>query len=115
MIKNMKSKMTTNSQLLKAEPKKTETKTNYANYLNRNRITEMEITSGVMSGEGEEEEWGEDTGHKKHKWWVQNRQREVKNSIGNGEAKELICMTHGHELRWGMGNAGGRGMQGGWE
>ena len=24
---------------------------------------------------------------------------EVKNSIGNGEAKELICMTHGHELR----------------
>ena len=26
--------------------------------------------------------------------------------IGNGEAKELICMTHGHELRWGGGNAG---------
>ena len=26
---------------------------------------------------------------------------EVKNSIGNGEAKELICMTHGHELRGG--------------
>ena len=23
---------------------------------------------------------------------------EVKNSMGNGEAKELICMTHGHEL-----------------
>ena len=21
--------------------------------------------------------------------------------MGNGEAKELICMTHGHELRWG--------------
>ena len=32
---------------------------------------------------------------------VQNRQGEVKNSIGNGEAKELICMTHGYELRWG--------------
>ena len=27
------------------------------------------------------------------------RQQEVKNSMGNGEAKELICMTHGHELR----------------
>ena len=27
--------------------------------------------------------------------------------MGNGEAKELICTTHGHELRW--GNAGGRG------
>ena len=44
---------------------------------------------------------GKDTGNKKHKWQVQNRQREVKNSIGNGEAKELIHMTHGHELRWG--------------
>ena len=20
--------------------------------------------------------------------------------MGNGEAKELTCMTHGHELRW---------------
>ena len=20
--------------------------------------------------------------------------------MGNGEAKELICLTHGHELRW---------------
>ena len=29
--------------------------------------------------------------------------------MGNGEAKELKCMTHGHELRgWGQ-NAGGRG------
>ena len=32
---------------------------------------------------------------------------EVKNSMGNGEAKELICMTHGQELRW--WNDGGRG------
>ena len=39
------------------------------------------------------------TGNKKHNWQVQNRQGEVKNSIGNGEAKELICMAHGHELR----------------
>ena len=28
---------------------------------------------------------------------------EVKNSIGNVEAKQLICMTHGHELWWGGG------------
>ena len=27
--------------------------------------------------------------------------------MGNGEAKELICMTCGHKLRWGM-------MVGGW-
>ena len=41
-----------------------------------------------------------------------NRQGEVKNGVGNEEAKELICMTHGHELRVG-GDAGGMGMQGG--
>ena len=29
-------------------------------------------------------------------------QGEVKNSIGTVEAKELICMTYGHELRWGV-------------
>ena len=46
------------------------------------------------------------TGNKKHNWQVQNRQGEVKNSIGNREAEELICMTHGHELR--RGDAGGR-------
>ena len=27
--------------------------------------------------------------------------------MGNGEAKELICMAHEHELRW--GNDGGKG------
>ena len=32
---------------------------------------------------------------------------EVNNSMGNGEAKELICMTHEHEIRW--ENAHGRG------
>ena len=36
--------------------------------------------------------------------------REVKNSIGNVEAKELICMTHKHELK--EGNVGGRGCAG---
>ena len=32
------------------------------------------------------------------------------NSMGNREAKELICMTHGNELKG--GNAGGRGCAG---
>ena len=42
---------------------------------------------------------GKATGNKKHKWQVQNRQGKVKNSIGNGEAKELTTSTtHGHEL-----------------
>ena len=66
----------------------------------------MEITWRAISGEGEGREWGKDSGNKKHKVQIQNRDGEVKNSMENGEAKELICMTHGHELRW--GNAGGR-------
>ena len=33
------------------------------------------------------------------------------NTIGNGEAKELISVTDRHELRWGgvVWNAGGKG------
>ena len=30
---------------------------------------------------------------------LQNSHRDIKYSIGNGAAKELIHMTHGHELR----------------
>ena len=32
---------------------------------------------------------------------MQNRKGEVKNLIGNEEAKEFICMAHGQELRSG--------------
>ena len=32
--------------------------------------------------------------------------------MGNGEAKELTCMTHGHELRWGMLVGGGYSVEG---
>ena len=71
----------------------------------------MEITGSVISSEGEGENGRKGTGNKKDKWYVQNTHKEVKNSIGNGEAKELICMTHGHELR-GVGDAGGKGLQG---
>ena len=39
---------------------------------------------------------------------MENRQGEGKNSVGNVEAKERICMTHGHEL-WG-GGVEGRGV-----
>ena len=48
----------------------------------------MNITWKVISGEGVGVEWGEGRGNKKHKWQVQNRQGEVKNSMGNEEAKE---------------------------
>ena len=42
---------------------------------------------------------------------VQNRQGEVKNSIRNVEAKELICTTHRHEIRGGEGRVGWRGIK----
>ena len=42
--------------------------------------------------------------------------RGVKNSIGNGEAKELLCITHGHELRrresWRVGDREVQGREG---
>ena len=41
---------------------------------------------------------------------VGTKQGKVKNSIGNIEAKELVCMTLGHELRW--GKDGGRAGKG---
>ena len=49
---------------------------------------------GLSEVMGSGQNRGKDTGNKKHKWQVQNRQGEGKNSIGNGEGKELICMTH---------------------
>ena len=64
-------------------------------------------------GRGRGEDQGKGTGTKKRKWKVQNRKGEVKNSMRNGEAKEFICTTHGHELRW--GNDGKRAVQGGGE
>ena len=57
--------------------------------------------------EGERGEWGKDSGIKKYELVDTNMHRDVKNSIGNGEAKELICMTHGHELREGIAGADG--------
>ena len=55
-------------------------------------------------------EVGTGTENKQHKWQVENRQREGKNSIGNVEDKELTRMTHGHEVK--KGSVGGRGCAG---
>ena len=44
------------------------------------------LSAGRASGENGEK----GIGNKKHSWQEQNRQGEVKNSIGNGESKELI-------------------------
>ena len=65
---------------------------------------------GYQQGSGEGERGGKGTENKQHKWQVENRQGEGKNSVGNVEAKELIYMTHGHELKG--KNVGGRGCAG---
>ena len=98
-------KMTTNSQLSTTEPKKhkqtkqtTRTGTESQKWGSR---------GGLSVGRGRVEGGEKGTGNKKHNWQVQNRQGEGKNSTGNGEAKELICTTHGHELKG--RNAGGKG------
>ena len=45
---------------------------------------------------------------------VGTKQGDVKNSTGNGETKELIYMTHGHELSGGLME--GMGVPGrGWQ
>ena len=70
--------------------KKTKTKNNPSKQLeqeqNHRNGDHME---GSQWGGGGRRIGGKGTGNKKH----------VKNSIGNGEPKELICTTHGHELR----------------
>ena len=65
---------------------------------------------GYQWGRGRGENEGKGTENKQSKQQVEGRPEEIKNSIGNVEAKEFIYMTHGHELKG--GNAGGRGVQG---
>ena len=103
--------MTTNSQLSTTESKnKKENKLRQTTRTGR-ESQKWRSLGGLSAGWGVEN-GGKGTGNMKHKWWIQNRQGEIKNSIGNGEAKELICMTQGHELRgacwweWGAGQKG---------
>ena len=70
----------------------------------------MENIWRVLSWQGEGEDGEKGIGIQKHNWQVQNRQENVKNSIDNGEAKELTCTTYGHEQ--GV-TAGGKGEMGG--
>ena len=61
----------------------------------------METHGGLSIGEWEGDRWGKGTENKQYKQQVEDRQGEVKNTMGNGKAKGPICLTHGHELRWG--------------
>ena len=89
--------MTANSQLLTTEPKKQKQKLSKQLGQEQNHRNGDHMEGYQWGGGGRNA--GKGTGNKKQNWQVQNRQGEVKYSIGNGEAKELICRTHGHELR----------------
>ena len=87
----MNSKMTTNSQLLTTKPKQKQKQTNQTTRTGTE--SQKWRSHGRLSvGNGREENMGKGTGNKQHKWQVENRQGEIKNSIGNVQAKELICI-----------------------
>ena len=100
----MNSKVTTNSQLSTTEPKKKTPKKKQTKPTTRTGTESQKwrTLEGLSVGRTGWEIGGKGTGNKKHKLQVQNRQGEVKNSTENGEAKELIHMTHGHKLRGAM-------------
>ena len=104
--------MTTNSQLLKTEPKRKQKQKQTKQTTRTGTESQKQRSDAGLSVQKESgEDGGKAIGNKQHKWQVQNRQGEIKNCMGNGEAKELICMIHGHELKG--GNAGGHVQDGG--
>ena len=108
----MNSKMTTNSQLSTTEPKKRKRKQIKQTTRTETKSQKWRSHGGLSAGRAQGESGRKGTGNKKHNQQLQNRQGEVKSSIGNGEAKELICITCGHELRgwdcWKNGDTGQR-------
>ena len=66
----MNSKMTTNSQLQTTEPKKIKNKSKLSKQLEQDQIHRNGDHMEGISGQGEGEEWGKDTGIKKHNWQV---------------------------------------------
>ena len=109
----MNIKMATNAQLSTTESKKhtKQTRTGTDSYIWRS-FGESSVGRGKEENGGKKMQVLRSTN-----WQVQNRQEDVKNSVGNQEAKELICRTHGHELRGrlleGMGVGGRGGKKGG--
>ena len=102
----MNRKMATNSKLSTNEPKNKKQK--QTKQINRTGTESQKWRSHGRLLVGRE--WGEMgekvQGIKSINGSYKIDRGEVKNSMGNGEAKELICMTHGHELRG--RNVGGR-------
>ena len=86
--------MAINSQLLTIESKKQTKQTNRTGTEAQTWRSFGGLSVGKRNGENAKVQRLRSTD-----WQVQNRQGDVKNSIGNGVAEELICMIHGHELR----------------
>ena len=107
-IKNLNSKITTNSQLSTTKPKTKHTKTKQTTGTGT-ESQKWRSHGGLSVGRRRRRMRGKVLGIRS----IIDRYKigDIKNSIGNGEVKEFICTTHGHELKG--GNAGGRVVQGG--
>ena len=104
----MKIKMAINSQLSTTESKKLSKQAEQEqNHRNRDHL------EGYHLGEVKRRIGEKVQGLRSTNLQVQNRQGDVKNSIGNGEAKDLIYMNHGHKLKGGfLEGKGGTGWKG---
>ena len=85
--------MTANSQLSTTESKQKKPKQSKQIIRTGTESQKWRSHGGLSTGEWERERDGKGIDNKEHKWQVENRQGEGKNSIGYGEAKEIICMT----------------------
>ena len=103
--------MTTNSQLSTTEPKKNKKQKNP-----RKKTKQLEQEQkwrshgGLSTGRERKENGGKGMTSINSRYKIDG---EVKNSVENGEAKELICMTHGRELRGDCWWTGGYYEEGG--
>ena len=84
--------MTTNTQLSTTEPNPPQKKEQISKQLEQeqNHRNGDHMEDYQWGGERE----GKGTENKQHKWQVENRQGEVKNSTGNEDTKELICSLY---------------------
>ena len=99
----MNSKVTTHSQLSTTKPK-THTHTKQTRQTTRTgRESQKWRSHGGLSVGREREDYGGKRYREQEAEQLDTKQTgKIKNNMENGEAKEFICMTHGHELRQGM-------------
>ena len=104
--------MTTNSQLSTTKHKKKQKQKKTKETRTGTESWKWRSHGGLSAGRGRGR-MGENEQGKRSINGIQNRQGEVKKSMGNVEAKELICTpTHGHEPSGGCGWERGCRMEG---